>query len=213
MSSTCSDDDIQNQLMRFWQLEEVCPQSSQYFPEEKLCEEHFVKYTTRLADGRFCVRIPLKQTPGVLGDSYQRAKHCLTSLERRLKGNEPFCKLYKEFMSEYKALGHMSECKPNTKVPHYFIPHHGVLRESSITTKLRVVFNASSPTSSGVSFNNIQMIGPTVQDDLLSILLHFRQIRYVLVADVEKMYRQIVVHPDDRPLQQILWREHESDPI
>lgn len=213
MTSYNFNDDIQNQLMRFWQLEEVCPQSNHYFPEEKLCEEHFVKNTTRLADGRFCVRIPLKQAPDVLGSSYQRAKHCLLSLERRLKGDDSFSKMYKEFMREYKNLGHMSECKPNIELPHYFIPHHGVLRECSTTTKLRVVFNASSPTSSRVSFNDIQMIGPTVQDDLLSILLRFRQHKYVLVADVEKMYRQIVVHEADRPLQQIIWRENESDSL
>lgn len=212
-SSHCSDDDIQNQLMRFWQLEEVSPQSSQFFPEEKLCEEHFIKNTTRLADGRFCVRIPLKQTPEVLGDSYQRAKHCLISLERRLNKDDSFCKMYKDFMSEYEALGHMTECKPCSAGSNYFIPHHGILRECSTTTKLRVVFNASSPTTSGVSFNDIQLIGPTVQDDLLSILIRFRQHRYVLVADVEKMYRQIVVHTEDRSLQQILWRERQSDLI
>lgn len=209
-TSHSPDDDIQNQLTRFWQLEEVSPQSSHYFPEEKQCEEHFTQNTTRLADGRFCVRIPLKQTPSVLGDSYQRAYHCLLSLERRLKRNDSFGKMYCDFMSEYESLGHMSECEPVTSVPHYFIPHHGVLRESSTTTKLRVVFNASSPTTSGVSFNQIQMIGPTVQDDLLSILLRFRQHKYVIVADIEKCYRCIAVHPEDRPLQQILWRDQNT---
>ncbi|GBP43611.1 hypothetical protein EVAR_32177_1 [Eumeta japonica] len=54
------------------------------------------------------------------------------------------------------------------------------------------------------------MVGPTVQDDLLSILLRFRQHKYVLSADVEKMYQQIV-HPDDRHLQQIVWRDSPTD--
>ena len=111
-------------------------------------------------------------------------------------------------MSEYLSLGHMSECQLNPKLLAYFIPHHGVLRECSTTTKLRVVFNASSPTSSGVSLNNIQMVGPTIQDDLLSILIRFRQHKYILAADIEKMYRQIAVHPSDRHLQQILWRDN-----
>lgn len=95
----------------------------------------------------------------------------------------------------------------------YFIPHHGVLRECSSTTKLRVVFNASCPTSSGLSFNDLQMVGPTVQDDLLSILLRFRQHKYVLSADVEKMYRQVVVQQSDRHLQQVVWRENTCDPV
>ncbi|XP_063536045.1 uncharacterized protein LOC134745879 [Cydia strobilella] len=121
--------------------------------------------------------------------------------------------MYKEFMAEYESLNHMTECKESKlEQKAYYIPHHGILREST-TTRLRVVFNASAPTSSGVSLNNIQMVGPTVQDDLLSILLRFRQHKYIISGDVEKMYRQIVVHPDDRYLQRILWRDDPSRPL
>lgn len=35
----------------------------------------------------------------------------------------------------------------------------------------------------------------------------------VLTADVEKMYRQINIHPDGRDLQRIVWRTNESEPI
>lgn len=217
-SNDSLNDIIQAQLPHFWQLEELsCSNlatSSCYSPEEKLCEDHFIKNTIRLEDGRFCVRLPLKQSSTVLGDSESRAKRCFLSLERRIEQRPEFRDMYKDFMSEYLSLNHMSEYKPIMSHPNaYFIPHHGVVRESSSTTKLRVVFNASSPTSSGVSLNEIQMVGPTVQDDLLSILLRFRQHKYVIAADVEKMYRQIAVHPDDRHLQQIIWRNDPSDEL
>ncbi|XP_041985249.1 uncharacterized protein LOC121737656 isoform X1 [Aricia agestis] len=93
------------------------------------------------------------------------------------------------------------------------MPHHGVIREASTTTKLRVVFNASSKTTSGKSFNDIQMVGPVVQEDLFSILLRFRQHKYVVSSDVEKMYRAITVEPSQRSLQQILFRFKPSDKI
>lgn len=57
------------------------------------------------------------------------------------------------------------------------------------------------------------MIGPTVQDDLLSILLRFRHYKYVLTADVEKMYRQVVVHLYDKHLKQIVWRSDLKEPV
>lgn len=199
---------IDNQLTRFWQLEEVCT-TSVYSQEEKLCEEHFIKNTTRLENGQFCVRIPLKCSPDLLGESFLRAKHCFSSLERRFKSQPQLSKMYKDFMAEYESLGHMSKCK-NVEHSAHYIPHHGVLRDSSVTTKLRVVFNASSATTTGTSFNSIQMTGPVVQDDLLSILLRFRQHKYIIAADVEKMYRQMVVHPNDRHLQQIVWRDDPS---
>ncbi|XP_045783622.1 uncharacterized protein LOC123879758 [Maniola jurtina] len=207
--------DIQNQLARFWNLEEVnISNLSTYSPEQKLCEEHFIKNTTRLEDGRFCVRIPLKENPSVLGDSLQRAKQCFLSLERRLLKQPKLYEMYREFMSEYQSLGHMSECELSLDSNAHFIPHHGVLRESSATTKLRAVFNASSSTTStNISLNSIQMVGPTVQDDLLSILLRFRQHKFVILADVEKMYRQILVHPDDRYLQRIIWRDNPNQPL
>lgn len=85
--------------------------------------------------------------------------------------------------------------------------------ESSETTRLRVVYDSSAKTSSGVSFNDIQHVGPVVQDDLFSILMRFRQHKYVVTADVEKMYRQILVKPEQRYLQMILWREQSDQPI
>ncbi|XP_026745831.1 uncharacterized protein LOC113507176 [Trichoplusia ni] len=119
--------------------------------------------------------------------------------------------MYDAFMSEYELLGHMTQFKPSDTDPTgYYIPHHGVLREQSTTTKLRVVFNASCPTSSGISSNDIQMVGPTIQDDLLAILLRFRQYKYVLSGDVQMMYRCVDVHPSDRHLQRILWRDNSS---
>ena len=210
-----SSHDIQTQLAQFWQLEEVGCQSSVYSEEEKQCEQHFIKNTSRSSDGRFCVQIPLKESSEVLGESFERAKRCFLSLEKRNQKQSTFDMMYKNFMSEYLDLGHMTECHLNVDNDNksYFIPHHGVLREVSTTTKLRVVFNASYPTTSGLSFNNIQLVGPTVQDDLMSILLRFRFFKYVLSADVEKMYRQVSVHPSDRHLQQIIWRDTPSSSL
>lgn len=36
---------------------------------------------------------------------------------------------------------------------------------------------------------------------------------FVLTADITKMFRQVWVHPDDRPLQAILWREDSTQDI
>ncbi|XP_037932583.1 uncharacterized protein LOC119667365 [Teleopsis dalmanni] len=97
--------------------------------------------------------------------------------------------------------------------PHYFIPHNYVLKPDSTTTKLRVVFDASSKTTSGQSLNDLLHIGPTVQSELLSILLRFCLPRYVFTTDIEKMYQQILVHPKDRQCQLIVWRNEPSQPI
>lgn len=52
------------------------------------------------------------------------------------------------------------------------------------------------------------MTGPSLQQELFSILIRFRQHAVVMGADIEKMYRQINVVDEHRDMQHILWREH-----
>ncbi|XP_072400534.1 uncharacterized protein [Diabrotica undecimpunctata] len=153
------------------------------------------------------VSIPLKESPNSLGESRQIGAKQFYHIERRFNSNPLLRQQYFEFMQEYIDMGHMSKCSPSSsdKVS-YFLPHHPVIKGESSTTKFRVVFNGSSPPSSGVSFNNLQMVGPIIQSDLLSILLRFRQHTYVVSAEIAKMYRQVLVNPEQRSLQQILWR-------
>jgi len=107
--------------------------------------------------------------------------------------------MYSDFMQEYIDLGQMQPVDSfDSNQPHYVIPHHAVLRPDSSTTKLRVVFDASAKSSSGVSLNNILMVGPTVQQDLILTLLSFRLYRHALTADITKMYRPFIVDPQDR---------------
>ncbi|XP_023953674.2 uncharacterized protein LOC112057425 [Bicyclus anynana] len=204
---------INDQLRLFWELEELPKPCDTRTEEEKACEDHFVKTTTRNSDGRFCVNIPLKLSPHELGETHPQAINRFLSLERRLQRVPEYKKLYSDFIHEYESLGHMTRIGHNYGTPHCFLPHHGVFREHSTTTKLRVVFDASFPSSNSVSFNNLQRVGPPIQGDLLAILLRLRQHRYVACADVEKMYRQILVSEDQRDLQLIIWRDKPEDPL
>ncbi|XP_052565872.1 uncharacterized protein LOC128093372 [Culex pipiens pallens] len=94
-----------------------------------------------------------------------------------------------------------------------YLPHHPVVREASTTTKVRVVFDASCKTSSGVSLNEVLLCGPVIQQDLRSIIYRCRVKQIMLVADVEKMFRQIGICPEDRLLQCVLWRPMPTEAI
>jgi len=78
-------------------------------------------------------------------------------------------------MDEYLSLGHM-QLVPEEENGSYdntsaklifFLPHHAVFKESSTTTKNQVVFDASAKSSTGVSLNDMLMVGPTIQQDLI----------------------------------------------
>lgn len=130
--------------------------------------------------------------------------------ERRFEKSHEFKRQYLEFMADYIKQGHMTlltrQIEPNEE--HYFIPHHGIDNK-----KFRVVFDGSCVTSSGVSCNDIQLIGERRQDNLTDILLRFRLHRIALTADIKQIYRQILIEPKQRMLQLILWRESPKVPM
>ncbi|XP_052746235.1 uncharacterized protein LOC112051537 [Bicyclus anynana] len=196
---------IDTQLRQFWEVEELPRDRDTRTDAERACEELFSQTTKRNDEGRFIVKIPLKASPELLGESYFHAERRFLSLEKRLQREPALKQLYADFLHEYESLGHMTRISSYGS-SHYFLPHSGVLRDSS-TTRLRVVFDASAATSTGLSFNAIQLVGPPIQGDLISILLRFRQHKYVACADIEKMYRQCLVDEAQRDLQLILWRD------
>ena len=52
-----------------------------------------------------------------------------------------------------------------------------------------------------------------VQDELFKIILRFRTHKIAFIADVEKIFRQILIHPKQRDLQRIVWKESMHDEI
>lgn len=201
--------DVQEQLEHFWKIEEWAKKT--WSEEDEECERIFNNTTRRNNEGRFIVTIPLKESSVMLGDSKENAIRRLHALERKFKRNPEFKKRYTDFLKEYERLGHMTLIDENKEKQVNYLPHHGVINEGSMTTKLRVVFDGSSPTESGISFNDIQFAGPSLQEDVIDVLLRFRQYLYAICADICKMYRQMLVTPEQRELQAILWRENEDE--
>ncbi|XP_076661021.1 uncharacterized protein LOC143364713 [Halictus rubicundus] len=151
-----------------------------------------------------------------LGESHSVARRILLSTERRLRDNPALGAAYHDFMREYRQLGHMQEVPRDeecVRTPHFYLPHHGVLKGTGASAKLRVVFNGSRPSSTGQSLNHHLSAGPKLQRNLMDVLLRWRRHKIAFLADVEKMYRQIQIHPDDRDFQRILWRDNPEDKI
>ncbi|XP_062534839.1 uncharacterized protein LOC134204019 [Armigeres subalbatus] len=204
---------LESLVARFWSSEEV-GSVKVLSQEEKRCEDLFQNTVQRNPDGRYTVTLP-KEEGAIqrLGESKDIAIRRLQGTERRLARNANLHKSYHNFMEEYESMGHMEKVEGAalTTKQRCFLPHHPVFKEDSTTTKVRVVFDASCSTSSGVSLNDVLLTGPVIQDDLRSIIMRSRTKRVMLVSDVEKMFRQIWVNLEDRALQCILWCSDSED--
>ncbi|XP_055589557.1 uncharacterized protein LOC129741794 [Uranotaenia lowii] len=198
--------DVYRLMQRFWAIEED-DSASCLSVEEAACENHFRRTVRRNSEGRYIVRLPLKEADSRIGDNRSIALRRFHMLEARLQQNSDLRSQYQDFMAEYLALGHMRRVDEVLHSnPQYYLPHHAVIRADSATTKVRVVFDASCKSSTGKSLNDALMVGPVIQDDLRAIILRTRINPVLLIADIKQMYRQILVDERDTPLQRILWR-------
>ncbi|GFT13515.1 integrase catalytic domain-containing protein [Trichonephila clavipes] len=186
---------IDNQLKQFWELEEIPNVKDKLLTsEEQFVETHFQNTYACNSDGRFVVKLPFYKSNSELGDSKPAAISRLLAMERKFKNNPDFEKQCKEFMNEYESLGHMSlvNSRSHTSKDQNFLPHHAVIKPSNLTTKLRVVFDASL----SLSLAKLQMNS-----------------RIVFTADIEKCTVKFLVADEDQKYQQILWRNNSNENI
>ncbi len=92
----------------------------------------------------------------------------------------------------------------------YYMPIHAVFKESSSTTKVRAVFDASARSTNGKSLNDLLAVGPTLHPTLSQIILKFRTYRVAVSSDISKMYREVLLHPEDRSLHRFIWRNNQD---
>ncbi|XP_062542291.1 uncharacterized protein LOC134210266 [Armigeres subalbatus] len=211
-----TEDDVGKLLQRFWHFDSYDDCVAREGSSDDICVSHFMETYKRNEDGRYVVRLPFNDLKTQIGESRSMAEKRFLAVERRLDRDPLLKAQYAAFIREYEELGHMVEVIPEADEDAsdtFYLPHHCVLKPSTTTTKLRVVFDGSAESSSGVSINQAMMVGPTVQNDFISILLQFRSHRYAISADIPKMYRQVYVHNDDTSFQRIVWRENRDQPL
>ena len=151
-----------------------------------------------------------------MGESRSQAVRRFLSLERSLHAKNQF-EDFSTAMEEYFLMKHAELVpapaleKPPQEV--FYLPMHAVRKESSATTKLRIIFDASAKSSSGISLNDTLLVGPTVHPLLTDVLLRFRFHRVALITDVSKMYRAVELTELDRDFHRFVWRKSPKESL
>ena len=201
-------DDI---LRKFWEIEESPSSSPVLTLEEHSVVQHFDTNHRRTKSGRFVVPLPRRPDAKPIGESRSQAVRRFLSLERSLHHKDKFHEV-DTVVQEYITLGH-AEVVPiedTDKDPSavFYLPMHVVYKDSSTTTKVRAVFDASAKSASGVSLNDTLLVGPTVHPPLIDVLLRFRMHHVALTTDVSKMYRAVELVFSDRDYHRFVWRSY-----
>ena len=89
-----------------------------------------------------------------------------------------------------------------------FIPWSIVWKDNSLSTPCRVVFNASMPTETGFSLNDILAKGRNNMNLLVEIFIRWRSHAFALHSDVQKMYNTVKLREEDWSLQRYIWHQN-----
>ena len=97
--------------------------------------------------------------------------------------------------------------------PVHYLPVQAVLKDSSITTPLRLVTNSSLvDPETGLSLNSILVCGPCCLNDMWEMLVRFRHHECGLIGDISKAYYQMKTGPVEKHVRRVLWRDGKVGP-
>lgn len=89
----------------------------------------------------------------------------------------------------------------------FYMPHKPVIREDAVTTKVRMVFDASAkPHYLGNSINDCMYRGPSLQPLMWDILKRARMSRDILLGDIEKAFLQVGIKQEERDAFRFLFK-------
>ncbi|XP_075529865.1 uncharacterized protein LOC142563199 [Dermacentor variabilis] len=201
-------DDTAAQLKSFWQLEHIgIVDEGEADVEDNQVLRKF-RENVSSNNCRYQVSLPWKENAGDLADNKATAFSRLRSLTTKLMGNNDLMRDYDQAIRNYLQAGHAEEANElgeSPLGPIYYMPHRGVVRPGSETTKLRVVFDASSKAAGKLLLNDVLFAGPNLNSNLADILIRFRVHNVAIMSDIEKAFLQIELAESERDAVRFLW--------
>ena len=200
----------ESRLRQFWDLDAVGISDDDDDLESNSVLKDF-ESSIRFHDGRYEVKLPWKEPgPSVLESNRKAAEVRLRSLDRKFEKDPSLQAEYDAVLEEMETLGIIEEVPEEELTKEdgvFYLPHRPVVRESSSTTKVRPVFDASAKGPNLVSLNDCLEAGPCLLPDLVEVLLRFRRWRFAVCADIRKAFLMIGLCEPDRDVHRFLWRK------
>ena len=139
---------------------------------------------TKLKDGQYQIPLPFRQEDVRLLCNKCQAAQRLSYLKRKFDKNEKFKADYIRFMEEIIAKGYARKSAITAAVGKtWYLPHHAVYHPNK-PGKIRVVFDLSAECK-GTSLNKELLSGPDLTNQVLGVLLRFREEHVRVMGDIE----------------------------
>ncbi len=216
--ANCCEQPVTMNRVSIVNLDELWQQQFQMdFPESAVEEQvglsredlRFMDMVTKSAkhiDGHYQVALPLKNSNIGMPNNRKVVEQRLYHLKRRLQRDPVFYREYNTFINDLLGKGY-AERVPDAELERsdgrvWYIPYHGVHHPTK--GKLRVVFDCGA-SNKGQSLNEELLQGPDLTSSLIGVVTRFRREPVVIMADIEAMFHQVQVSPDDADLLRFYW--------
>ena len=196
-----SDQILNDSLQRFWDLE-----SLGIAKEEPSVYDTFLQQISFNGE-RYEVSLQWRNNHPKLPDNYQLCYKRLCNLVKKLKQTPSLLSEYNKIIQDQLDRGIVEIVDDPSTIEGdklHYLPHRGVVREDKVTSKLRIVYDASAK-SNGPSLNDCLYTGPSFGQSIFDILLRFRAHRIALAGDIEKAFLMVAVNKKDRDVLRFLW--------
>ena len=151
-ASSSTDDDNDDFLQRFWDLDTVGIRVDETPVSERFLDD--IRYDAQKPE--YEVRLPRKSNIQDLPSNYNNAAQRLyRELDKLKRDTDPDAlRKYHEVITDQLNANKIEKCDAISTVGVHYLPHRGVKKETSETTKLRVVYDASSKSKGAPSLND-----------------------------------------------------------
>ncbi|XP_033127836.1 uncharacterized protein LOC117125439 [Anneissia japonica] len=204
-------------ISKFWSTEEMgvkCEcncngKDSTSSPDEKKRFTEMWDSCKKDSDRHWVVPYPWVKSPENLCNNERQCFAKLCSLEKRLQKTPSNADQYNKAIHDLVDKGFAKkltyEEKKNYHGPVHYIPHHAVVRPERASTPIRIVFNSSS-VCEGSSLNNHWCKGPDLLQNLMGVIMRFKEFKVAIAEDISKMFYRVRIPLSDMHVHRFMWR-------
>ncbi|CAL1299199.1 unnamed protein product [Larinioides sclopetarius] len=121
-----------------------------------------------------------------------------------------YCEILKGYLDE-GIIEKVTSPFVSTNNPVFYLPHQVIIKKESLTTKLRIVFDASAHEVGQFSLNDCLFQEVNLNPNIFDLLTSFRLNKIAVLNDVEKAFPQISLAPGDKDVVRFLVASDKND--
>ncbi|GFV32399.1 uncharacterized protein TNCV_1676851 [Trichonephila clavipes] len=213
MSVIVNESNISKQLSEFWNLENLGIEA-EVSDEENIDNDIMSEFEAGISyqNKRYKVKFPWKPNMKTLLENNEEvARKRFLKLRSRFKNDSSLFEDYKLVVNNYlseKIIERVPFEEENLKHNIFYLPHRAVIRTDKTTSKLRIVFDASSHAKSQLSLNDCLHTGLNFIPNLFFLLIKFRVNPIAFVADIKMAFLMIEIDESERDFTRFFWDEN-----